>query len=665
MTTTSSAVSFLGLEGIHVFVTGAAGGIGTEVVKEFIRHGCLVTAHDLNSIDKEALLLPTGSPESLFVVQGDTTSESSISSAIQAATSHFGNQPPQVLVANAGITGETQHPPIWDLPLSTFTRVTQTNSVGTFLSIKHFLANVKAYQETEGKELENLAIIVTGSECGKFGQEGHAEYALGKAGLQYGLVRTVKNEIVRINRLGRVNAVAPGWVDTGLIKGRLDDPREKWAEAEATVPLRKIAQPSDVARAVAFLASHRAAGHISGECISIDGGMEGRLIWREPSSSSTKTPIPLSQTSSIPSSISHPKPKRRLRICITIDFDAISGYLGTGHTPQNTISDYSAGLFSARVGVSRLLRLLHKHSIADKVTWFIPGHSLESFPEATHRIIQSGAEIGVHGYSHEGASAMTPVQEEDVLKKCIELITTTSSHRPRGYRAPLYQLRESTLDLLRKHGFAYDSSLNATESIPYFLPADLPPPPQVPDYSQPAESWMHPLPPSSYHNPSSSSSSSPSHSNIEDDDDDLVEIPGSWYTEDMTPLGFYPYTPNSHDYVPVEAVEKMWMDRLEWLWENECEVDSESSGKEINRGFGSVFTLIWHPESAGRGHVVGMVERVLGRLVGMCGGREEGVSFERMESVARDWRAHCRRRRGMKEEEEEEKGAGDGGKGEV
>ena len=108
------------------------------------------------------------------------------------------------------------------------------NIQGTFLTIKHFLQAAAICQEEVGQELENLAIVVTGSECGKFGQAGHSEYASGKAGLQYGLVRGVKNEIVRLNGKARINAVAPGWVDTPLIKGRLDDPKEMWAEAQAT-----------------------------------------------------------------------------------------------------------------------------------------------------------------------------------------------------------------------------------------------------------------------------------------------------------------------------------------------------------------------------------------------------------------------------------------------
>jgi NAD(P)-dependent dehydrogenase (short-subunit alcohol dehydrogenase family) len=99
----------------------------------------------------------------------------------------------------------------WELDVETWEQVYRVNVRGTFLTIKHFLLAAKSAQQAQGRELENLAIVVTGSECGKFGQAGHAEYASGKAGLQYGLVPTVKNEIVRLNSKGRINAVAPGW----------------------------------------------------------------------------------------------------------------------------------------------------------------------------------------------------------------------------------------------------------------------------------------------------------------------------------------------------------------------------------------------------------------------------------------------------------------------
>lgn len=345
----------------------------------------------------------------------------------------------------------------------------------------------------------------------------------------------MKNEIVRLNSKARINAVAPGWVNTALIGDRLDDPKEMWAECQATVALKKIAQPEDVARAMAFLASHRAAGHISGECVSVDGGMEGRVIWREgqilgtgSGSSGTKA---ASQSAVVPASPSPPKRKRRLRICLSVDFDAISGYLGTGHDPANTLADYSAGIFSANVGVGRLLRLFRKHGISDQMTWFIPGHSLETFPAQARQIVESGAEIGLHGYSHEGAYAMTVEQEKDVLEKCIELVTKLRGNKkPTGYRAPLYQIRETTVQLLQDHGFLYDSSMNAHDSLPYFLPNPFPgQPPHVPDYTKDASSWMIPTPLPEQPAPGTAEA-----------DKALVEIPGSWYTEDMTPVGRRP-----------------------------------------------------------------------------------------------------------------------------
>ena len=100
---------------------------------------------------------------------------------MQQAVSHFG--PINILAANAGITNEASHPNIWELDLETWENVYRVNIRGNFLTIKHFLLSAKTAQESAGgKELGNLAIVVTGSECGKFGQAGHVEYASGKAG---------------------------------------------------------------------------------------------------------------------------------------------------------------------------------------------------------------------------------------------------------------------------------------------------------------------------------------------------------------------------------------------------------------------------------------------------------------------------------------------------
>ncbi|KAK4219871.1 glucose 1-dehydrogenase [Rhypophila decipiens] len=333
--------------------------------------------------------------------------------------------------------------------------------------------------------------------------------------------------------------------------------------------------------------------------------------------------------------------RRRMRIAITIDFDAISGYLGTGHTPQNTLSDYSAGLFSANVGVDRVLRLLAKHGIAKDVTWFIPGHSMESFPRQTRDIIDSGAEIGLHGYSHEGAPAMALQQERDVLDKCIDLagsllaLSATNKHEKAvGYRAPLYQIRESTIELLQEKGFLYDSSLNGHDSLPYLLPRKISGPgegqgPKIPDYTKPASTWMVPF---VVPDPPALGSPEAEHA--------LVEIPGSWYTEDLTPLGYYPYSSATQGYVSVEVVEKMWWDRFEWLWENECNVEDDDGGSgNGSAAFGSIFPLIWHPEGVGRSHVIGMVDRFLSKLVAKRNEASDGeVTFDTMQSIARDFK---------------------------
>lgn len=553
---------------------------------------------------------------------GDLRDESSIAQGFQAAVDKFG--PLHVLVANAGITNESSHPPIWDIDVKTWDNVNAVNVRGTFLTIKHFLLTVRDTQRQLDRELPNVSVIVTGSETGVFGQEGHVEYASGKAGLQYGLVKSVKNEIVRLNSKARINAVAPGWINTALIGDRLDDPTEKWAESEATVALRKIAEPSDVARCMAFLASHRVAGHITGQCISVDGGQEGRLLWREPKNRTQtlhpELPLPLQKTSK-----SIPTKRRRLRICLSVDFDAVSGLLGTGHSPENNLADYSAGLFGGSVGVGRLLRVFQKHGISRNTTWFVPGHSMETFPSQTQAIVDSGAEIGLHGYSHESAYSLSAEQERDVLTRSMELAERLcNGKRPTGYRAPLYEIRESTVNLLQEYGFLYDSSLNSHDCLPYFLSRPFQGiNPIIPNYKEPASTWMKPLIVQDQPLRGSAEANAA-----------LVEIPGSWYTEDATPMYFYPHLPNTQGYVSVETMEKMWLDRFEWIWENESWL-SEGLGA----GFGSVFPLILHPECAGRSHIIGMIDRFVSKLIAKMHQATDGeITFETMESIARSWK---------------------------
>lgn len=325
--------------------------------------------------------------------------------------------------------------------------------------------------------------------------------------------------------------------------------------------------------------------------------MEGRLIWK-----TIETDKPQEQSLSIPPSITK---RNKVRIAISIDLDAVSGWLGTGYSPDNILADYSSGFFAAKVGVPRLVRMLRKLNLANRCTWFIPGHSAESFPDEVTEVVKTGCEIGLHGYAHEGAYQLSPEQERDILVKCIEIATKLTGEKPIGYRAPLYQVRESTLDLLEEFNFEYDASLTDHDCHPFFAPRR--PPLKPIDYSLPASSWMHPVP--------------QPRPDEEPDRRPLVCIPCNWYMEDMTPMQYLPHVHNSHGYTDTRVIENLWRDRFLWIRENEEE---------------PVFPVLMHPDTSGMAHVIGMMERFLGWLRGWQATGE--VEFLQSGEVARWWR---------------------------
>ena len=171
-----------------------------------------------------------------------------------------------------------------------------------------------------------------------------------------------------------------------------------------------------------------------------------------------------------------------------IDVDAVAGWLGS-YGGEDSPDDISRGLFAGEVGTPRLLRLFEKHGLT--TTWFIPGHSIETFPKQTRMVVDAGHEIGIHGYSHENPIAMTREQETAVLDKCIELIKKVSGRRPTGYVAPWWEFSKVTNELLLERGIKYDHSLMHNDFHPYYV--------RVGDswtkidYGQPAASWMKPL----------------------------------------------------------------------------------------------------------------------------------------------------------------------------
>jgi peptidoglycan/xylan/chitin deacetylase (PgdA/CDA1 family) len=90
-----------------------------------------------------------------------------------------------------------------------------------------------------------------------------------------------------------------------------------------------------------------------------------------------------------------------------IDVDAVAGWLGS-YGGEDSPCDISRGVFAGKVGSLRLLRMFEKWGI--KTTWFMPGHSIESFWDEMKAVADAGHEVGMHGYSHENPIAMTPEQ---------------------------------------------------------------------------------------------------------------------------------------------------------------------------------------------------------------------------------------------------------------
>ena len=138
--------------------------------------------------------------------------------------------------------------------------------------------------------------------------------------------------------------------------------------------------------------------------------------------------------------------------CISVDIDAVAGWLGS-YGGEDSTSDISRGLFAGTVGVRRLLKLFAKYDI--KTTWYIPGHSLETFPEECAMIRDAGHEIGLHGYSHENPAAMSIEQQHAILDKTYKMLTEFCGKPPRGSVAPWWEASKEGAELMLKYGIEY------------------------------------------------------------------------------------------------------------------------------------------------------------------------------------------------------------------
>src|SRR3979409_889474 len=119
-----------------------------------------------------------------------------------------------------------------------------------------------------------------------------------------------------------------------------------------------------------------------------------------------------------------------------VDVDAGAGWLGS-YGGEDSPHEILTGIFAGEVGGLRFVKFSARLGI--RTTWFIPGHSIETFPGEMKAVAEAGHEIGIHGYSHENPIAMTREQEEAILDKCLDVLTKLSGKRPTGYVAPWWE----------------------------------------------------------------------------------------------------------------------------------------------------------------------------------------------------------------------------------
>jgi peptidoglycan/xylan/chitin deacetylase (PgdA/CDA1 family) len=275
----------------------------------------------------------------------------------------------------------------------------------------------------------------------------------------------------------------------------------------------------------------------------------------------------------------------RAVVCLTFDFDAISGWISRGMTSPSPIS---RGEFGPHVGVPRLLDLLERHGI--RSSWYIPGHTIETYPGESRRVANAGHEIGHHGWTHRPPASVSREEEEEELVRANEAIRALTGRTARGYRSPSWDLSPHSVELLLKHGFVYDSSMMGDDYTPYAVRKG-----DRIELEQPA---------------------------VFGEATRLIEMPISWTLDDYphfeflrTPTSVLPGNMNAN------GVLQNWIDDFLYLKRN------------LEWG---VITYTFHPFVIGRGHRMIALEKLIAKL------EDEGAVFMTVEDAAAEYLARAR-----------------------
>jgi peptidoglycan-N-acetylglucosamine deacetylase len=156
----------------------------------------------------------------------------------------------------------------------------------------------------------------------------------------------------------------------------------------------------------------------------------------------------------------------RAACAITFDVDAESAILSIDRKYAARASTMSHQAYGPKVGVPRLLGVLDRAGV--QATFFVPGFTARRYPDMVRRIVAAGHEVGWHNDLHEPLFELSEDEERAILERGTEVLEPLTGERPRGYRAPWWELNERTPELLARAGYEYDSSL-MDDDVPYRL----------------------------------------------------------------------------------------------------------------------------------------------------------------------------------------------------
>lgn len=254
-------------------VTGASGGIGRQIARVFADEGALLVLQGNTQFEAlEEFAREQGFSDRALCLRYDVSDRAACFDAARQGAERFGRL--DVCVANAG-KWPPEDVPFHEMEESRLRGTLDANLFGAAFTAQAFIAELA--RSGPRADQDGAALVFTGSTAARFGERFHADYSISKAAM-YGMVRTLKNEITRIDPYGRVNLVEPGWTKTHMARPALRDDAVV-RRVVKTLAVRQIARAVDIARTVAFLCSPAMSRHISGEILTVAGGMEGRLLW--------------------------------------------------------------------------------------------------------------------------------------------------------------------------------------------------------------------------------------------------------------------------------------------------------------------------------------------------------------------------------------------------